>query len=145
MNPNVDDLNQLEIKPYLGDNSVELPTMAHAKVGEILCLLAIDEYSVLIVPEEEVRKEVIRLKEKQNNSEGLINSNGNRELNALYNSILMTTVVNVRGRINVYQIASLFTDNDLCFRKCGDKLKMYLGKEAFRKGYINEFRSDFTK
>ena len=135
---NIDNL--MDIKALLGDGTIALPSFAHAVPGDKVCLVTHDESSILIVPVEEIKEEISRLKEPLNyknvseEAKEIVES----RVNAVIGSILSVTTVNEKGCIKLGGISNIMDDTgqrSLCFRNVCGKLIMYLGKQALLQSF----------
>ena len=125
---------------YLGNNGcIGIPTIVETEVNEKIAIVACDEDSVWILPYKEIENKIDKIKE-------MINTNGytkeflenmvDSELRKLYNSILCITTITEWGTFKASTIlASLLEDNTVFFRNVKGNLKMYFGKEAFKKSF----------
>ena len=114
------------------------------KFRDKIAIVACDEYSAWIVPYSEIEEKVNSIKEeledKSLNDEKIERINNN--LAKLHHSILM--VLNTEygnDYLDFRKIADMFEDNTAFFRNENGRLKMYFGKEAFKKSF-NEYSFD---
>ena len=117
------------------DYNIELPDFVEADYGEKLVLIANDEYSVNIVPLENLQRKINIIRESSVTSEKLLND--------LYAAIIDTTVVeSYKGLKKVFSVN--FADNFLedrnpvsgkkpvVFQNVNGTLRMYYSIEAFK-------------
>ena len=117
---------------------VKCPSSVTLTAGEKIAFVACDEYSLWVVPYQEIEDKINEINSLLDNK--LYNKEEmEKKLRNLYNQILGSCRIRYESELILPDIVyEMLTDDIVFFRIENGSLKMYLGKEAFRKS-LNEY------